>query len=440
VKINNFKTMVVQSLDLFQPNEEKDVRSSIGKRKPISKTFIALAIFAIASIVVNKIAFRDSERRNLSISFTNGDCLWTDSQPLDENIINPYGTLFASYPAAGMRVTWQQTEGATGIKVSDDFFQLAYAKVGIVKTQYPHYEGIWSYGSNMNQVIYVIRNPRWGMPSYLTILSELNYAHTWELAYDYLPEVFTKRAPMDDWIKWRDYRFNDEMRLWGLHIDFFMSDGDQYWMPVDFERNGQWPFRYYNESDRPWPKDYHCANDIDSCVPVAIISYERIRDPVHGPGELHKIANALRGKHGMTVLPDDNIECIWHDTWVSTLAPYNDNRDRNGLPRTAYSFTLEQMYKMKDKLEEYETKYSSESWANMTQAQDLVWNFQYYLDEVREEIAQMEANPPPTTAPDAGYHDELVAWYNSKGKGNRYDKGKVQNMGIWELVKQFYGE
>lgn len=398
-----------------------------------------IKLFTVASIVVNfQIRGRITGDRRLSIPLPDGNCLWTDSEPLDMSIIDPYGTLLASYPASGMRVTWQQTEGATGIKVSDDFFQLAYPKTGIVKTQYPHYEGIWSYGTNMNQVIYVIRNPRWAMPSYLTILSELNYAHTWELAYDYLPEVFTKRAPMGDWINWRDYRFNEEIRLWGMHIDFYMEDGAQYWIPYDFERNGQWPFLFYNESDKPFPQDYHCANDIDSCIPVAIIGYERIRDPEHGPGELHKIANALRGKHGMTVLPPENIECIWHDTWVETLAPYNDARDRNGLPRTAYNFTLEQMYTIEDKLVEYETKYSSEEWVNNTLAQDLVWNFQLYLVEVREEISQMEANPPPTGAPDAGRHDELVAWYNSKGKGNRYDKGKVQNMGIWDLVKHFY--
>ena len=248
----------------------------------------------------------------------------------------------------------------------------------------------------MNQVIYVLRNPRWAMQSYLTILSELNYAHTWEIAYDHLPEVFTKQAPMEDWIQWRDYRFNDEIRLWGLHIDFYMTNGQQYWMPIDFERNGQWPFQFYNESDRPWPQDYHCANDIDSCVPVAIIGYERLRDPVHGQGELHKIANALRGKHGMTVLPEENIDCI-------TLAPDNDARDRNGLPRTAYNFTLEQMYKIEDKLVEYSDKYSTGQWANMTQAQDLVWDFEHYLVEVREEIAEMEANPPPTRAPDPNY-------------------------------------
>merc|ERR1712232_729994 len=185
--------------------------------------------------------------------------------------------------------------------------------------------GIWSYGQNMNQVVLVIRNPRWAMPSYLTILSELDYAHTWEIAYDHLPEVFTKRAPMEDWIKWRDYRFEDEIRLWGLHIDFYMENGAQYWMPYDFERNGQFPFRFYNESDRPWPQDHHCAEDIDDCRPKAVVSYERLKDPITGPSELEKIANVLRGKQSMTVMDDDGINCIWHETWLNTPAPANED-------------------------------------------------------------------------------------------------------------------
>jgi len=127
-------------------------------------------------------------------------------------------------------------------------------------------------------------------------------------------------------------------------------------------------------------------------------------------------------------------------THGQVLSLLNDARDRNGLPRTAYNFTMDQMYTIEAKLVEYSEKYSSGEWANMTQAQDLVWNFEHYLTELREEIGDMEANPPPTRAPDPNYENQLMEWYNSKGKGNRYDKGKVQNMGIWDLVKHFYDD
>jgi len=67
-------------------------------------------------------------------------------------------------------------------------------------------------------------------------------------------------------------------------------------------------------------------------------------------------------------------------------------------------------------------------------------NFVQYLGDVRAEINVMEENPPPTGAPNANYTQELVQWYNSKGKGNRYSKGTVQNMGIWDLVKHLYDD
>mmetsp|Transcript_12803 Transcript_12803/g.19626 ORF Transcript_12803/g.19626 Transcript_12803/m.19626 type:complete len:433 (-) Transcript_12803:17-1315(-) len=368
-----------------------------------------------------------------------GDCEWTDVDGLPEGSTGDdiHGTLFASYPASGMRVTWQQTEGITGVKVYDDFFNLASPKIGMVKTQYPHYEGFWSYGTNLNQVILLIRNPRWALPSYLTLISELNFAHTWELSYEQLSNVFTKRANMSDWIKWRDYRFNDEIRLWGLQIDFYMENGALYWEPYDFERNCQYPFSFLNDSDKPWPQDYHCGNDIDSCYPKAIISFEKLKSPITGPEELLKIANVIRGKN-ITVMDEDGINCMWHETWVKTPAPSNDDRDANGLPREAYNFTLAQMYTIEEKLVEYETKYSTGIWTNNMEAQDLVANFTLYLGDVRDEIRQMKDDPPPTAAPNVDYEQQLVEWYDSKGKGNRYSHEKVQAMGIWDLVKHFY--
>jgi len=408
-----------------------------GKQKVMTIVLCALAALVMVSTVGPFIIRR--KLRKMSIYLGDGDCEWTEALNTVAGT-DIYGTLFASYPGSGMRITWQQTEGLTGIRVYDDFFQLATPKIGLVKTQYPHYEGIWSYGNGLDQVILVIRNPRWAMPSYLTLLSELEFAHTWQIAYGHLPEVFTKRADMDDWIKWRDYRFADEIRLWGLHIDFYMENGAQYWMPYDFERNGQWPFRFYNASDEPWPQDYHCAHDVESCYPRAIVSYERLKDPIVGPTELKKIAAVLRNKTAMTVMPDDGINCVWHDTWIKNPYPNNDDRDKNGLPRTAYNFTLAQMYVIEEKLVEYKNKYSTGRWEFNTEAIDLVQNFEIYIGDVRAEIDQMEENPPPTGAPNANYTQELVQWYNSKGKGNRYSKGTVQNMGIWDLVKHLYDD
>jgi len=396
-----------------------------------------IAMLGLSSLFIESLlSLFTSTSRRMSIDLGDGNCIWTDSIPISTE--NPYGTLFASYPASGMRKTWQQAEGLTGIQMIDDFFQLSYPKVGLVKTQYPHYEGIWSYAQNMDQVIMLIRNPRWAIPSYHTLLSELNYAHSWELAYDHLPAVFTRRAPMEDWTKWRDYRFEDEIVLWGLQIDFWMSNGTKYWMDYDFERNGQWPFHFLNSSEKT-QQDIHCAVDCD-CVPKAIVAYERLTDPITGPSELRKIANVIRGKQDMTVINNIAIDCIWHETWINAPAPSNEARDANGLPAHAYNFTMSQLESMEAKLIEFRDKYSSGSWTNNSLAQDLVRSFEDYLDEVSAEIVFYNNNPPTTPAPYAGYENEIQDWYNSKGKGNRYDKAKIQKMGIWHLISHFYDE
>eukprot|EP00957_Ditylum_brightwellii_P114257 8711949-Ditylum_brightwellii.AAC.1 len=59
-------------------------------------------------------------KRKLSIDLGGGRCTWADAVPAGENA-DIYGTLFASYPGGGMRATWQQAEGVSGIQVGDDF-------------------------------------------------------------------------------------------------------------------------------------------------------------------------------------------------------------------------------------------------------------------------------------------------------------------------------
>ena len=66
----------------------------------------------------------------------------------------------------------------------------------------------------MDQVLLLIRNPRWALPSYHSLIYEIHYAHDWETAYKYLHQTFVARAPLENWIKWRDYRFEDEINLW----------------------------------------------------------------------------------------------------------------------------------------------------------------------------------------------------------------------------------
>eukprot|EP00548_Thalassiothrix_antarctica_P010551 CAMPEP_0194160744 /NCGR_PEP_ID=MMETSP0152-20130528/78557_1 /TAXON_ID=1049557 /ORGANISM="Thalassiothrix antarctica, Strain L6-D1" /LENGTH=548 /DNA_ID=CAMNT_0038870459 /DNA_START=226 /DNA_END=1873 /DNA_ORIENTATION=- len=323
--------------------------------------------------------------------------------------------------------------------VGDDY-QFGGDKVGIIKTQYPHYEGIWSYGSTLDQVIIVTRNPRWAIPSFHNILSEIDYAQEWSDVNDYITNVFTRRAPMENWIKWRDLKFDSEIDLWGWHIDFYMENGTQYWNDLDFERVGEKPFFFFNESNKPWPINEHCLLDMD-CVPVAHVSYDKMRNPDTGPGELSKIANILREKKGMTVLSDEAIECIWNQTWTFSTAPRNENRDISSPSASDYKFTNTQLQAMLDKLEFMKNKYNSTPWINHPIAQDLVLTFDVYIKEVAEELEYQNENPVPTPAPNPDYYQSLVDWYATVGQGDRYNVDKVRGMrGYWPLVKNFYGE
>ncbi len=39
-----------------------------------------------------------------------------------------------------------------------------------VKTSWPHHEGNWNWGSQMDQVLLLVRNPRWAIPSYQYVI------------------------------------------------------------------------------------------------------------------------------------------------------------------------------------------------------------------------------------------------------------------------------
>lgn len=395
---------------------------------------LSLAVLGIFAILATISQF--FIRHKLSIDLGGGDCRWTEAKPLPADS-DPHGTLVASYPGSGMRITWQQIEGLTGIKVGDDF-KFSGPRVGIIKTQWPHYQGIWSFGSTLDQVILVVRNPRWAIPSYHNILSEVDYAQDWNSAFEHIDDLYTKRAPLGAWVKWRDLKFDEELDLWALHIDYYMEDGPQYWDELDYERVGQRPFHFRTDDMKPWPKDTHCIYDID-CVPKEIISYEKLRNYESGPEELRKVANAFRGEKAMTVLSNEAVDCVWFETFLHADAPQNDDRDDTSFERTYYGFTNDQTQKILDKLQYMKDKYSQGQYANMTVATTLVTIFDEYIEELEEEVANLQLNPAPTPVPDPQYHEDLVSWYADLAGGERYNISKVQKMrGYWPLVKHLY--
>eukprot|EP00547_Thalassionema_nitzschioides_P008767 CAMPEP_0194226858 /NCGR_PEP_ID=MMETSP0156-20130528/42553_1 /TAXON_ID=33649 /ORGANISM="Thalassionema nitzschioides, Strain L26-B" /LENGTH=858 /DNA_ID=CAMNT_0038959323 /DNA_START=129 /DNA_END=2707 /DNA_ORIENTATION=- len=421
--------------------------------KEMKHTAAVVLLLGLVGLVIDSKVSNQFLRR-MSIEYENGDCEWTGSEKVDLNL-KPYGTLFASYPGAGMRLTWQMTEGVTGLDVGDDFFYSGKLG-GIVKTQFPHPEGIWSYRREMDQVILLVRNPRWNIPSYHTLLYELEYAHDYVVAYDNVYTAFSTRAPMDNWIKWRDYRFEDEINLWAWQIDFYMENGPQFWDNLDYERAGQYPFRYKTEAEKPWPTEEHCANDItETCKPKAVISYEKLKDPYDGPDELRKIADLIRDKKAMdstlsekllivsglrpdelrkiadlirdkkamdSTLSDKAINCIWLETWEKAPEPRNEDRDAGGITAGEYLFSIKQMSEIMAKLIFMKNKYSNGVYVLDLPARDLVRALHTYINQVGGELGDMYKNPPPTPAPSVGSAKALVDWYNTIGRGNRHDE------------------
>ena len=60
--------------------------------------------------------------------------------------------------------------------LSDEHNGKRYA---LYKTQYPHHEGIWSWGKQANQVVLLLQNPRTALVSYQHLLHEIDYGTEW---------------------------------------------------------------------------------------------------------------------------------------------------------------------------------------------------------------------------------------------------------------------
>lgn len=360
-----------------------------------------------------------TNNRDLSINLGGGECLWTAAEPLGKRA-KVFGTVLSAYPGSGMRLLWQHAEGLTGIQVGDDFnlHPNGADRSGIIKTHYPHIEGIWSWKERMSQSVLIVRNPRWALPSYHNLIFEIRYAVDWATAYKFMGRLFKKRPSVEAWIRWRDHRFSEEVLLWKWFIDYWMYGGEQYWMDGDYERTGARPFHWVNGTDRK--ADPHCIYELE-CEPKAVLSYELLRDPLTGPKHANKLAQVLDGKMGIDVIDEEARECVWHQTEIHKPDP--DNLDRDNTTDTKleeFDFTYPQMLHLREAVEEMQVKYSSGEWKNSTVAEDLVGYFDMYIEELDNEIELLEANLSPTAAPDPRYQEQIAKWYNRIGRGDRY--------------------
>ncbi len=184
-------------------------------------------------------------RRALSLNLGNGNCEWRE--PIDAAQDTPvFSTLLAAYPGSGKRAAFMQLEGVTELRSGDDY-NLTPSSIGkkfaFMKSNYPQHEGIWSFGDKMDQSILLVRNPRRTLPSYQNVLHEIDYSTTCKKSYERSGFVYTMRPPLEDWISWREARFDAEIKKWGWFIDYWMEGGllrdvftNQLTTPTHFER------------------------------------------------------------------------------------------------------------------------------------------------------------------------------------------------------------
>jgi len=346
--------------------------------------------------------------RTLSLNLGNGQCEWTKPNDAPQDV-PLFSTLLAAYPGSGKRTAFMQLEGLTELRAGDDY-NLTPDSVGkkfaFMKSNYPQHEGIWSFGDKMNQVILLVRNPRWALPSYQHLLHEIEYSINWETSYARRQYVYTMRPPIEDWNVWREIRFDAEIKKWGWFMDYWMEGGlcrdiftNDLTTPEHFERLIQ-PVMYAAAEllaeqqalgQVPPYVDGHCVHDMGSCTPVAIASFERIVDPMTGPAEVDRFVAAIEGKVGLSVIEEEARECVWRELIINGKGNTNTYRDRdgNGPAEDQYGFSLDQMNQIQAELGRLRNKYSSGIWTNSTIAQSLVGYLDEYIAENEEEIQAM---------------------------------------------------
>lgn len=324
---------------------------------------------------------RNLRLRDLSINLGNGNCEWTAPVQADITKHNTT-TLLASFPGSGKRLCWRVFEALTGYVTGDDWnLSLEGYKTLFIKTSYPHHEGIWGWGDSMDQVILLIRSPRWAIPSYHTIRYEIDYSTTWDHSYSQISDTYTMRPPNVLWAAWRDERFYKELYDWSWLIDFWMQDGQ--------------PNDYYNVTYI----DEHCGKDIDTCIPKAIIQFEKMVDPSETVRikELDKIGQVLDSSANVSVIEKEARPCVYKKVWERDEF-YNPARNGNGPPAYEKVFTLTQLSAMISEINLLREKYSRPPFEDMTLAQDLVAILDEYHQEISKEHLQKNDDfyiPPP---------------------------------------------
>lgn len=345
--------------------------------------------------------FDNIARSLISINIGGGKCKFMPPSYTANESVTYFRTLIAGYPGGSKRIVYNQFEGLTGLSVNDEWPNgTVKPNFPFMKANYPHHEGLWTWGDAMDQVVLVMRNPRHAIIEYHDVLNDIAYANTAEAAYDLSDNLYQNRAPVDKYMEWRNNRTLNEIDWYSWFIDYWMEGGlmrdimsHKYTTHAHFKRQTQ-PGPY-TESGRAYDdmvgnmtvepaNDPHCVNEL-KCEPVAIISVEHILDHQLGANESAKIGAVLDDNQGVTVIAPEARACVWRELVVNFKGVRN-MLDRGGPPLSSYTFTTVMYQKMIDELNRLKTKYSAPEWVVKPIVQDLLSIIDEYIDDISLQI------------------------------------------------------
>ena len=375
---------------------------------------VALLAFTFLFFVAVPISHRVEEfqlllrERRTSLNLGGGDCKWLPPlYDVPENVTY-FKTLITGFPSGDKRLTFMQMESFAALPSKDewDYVFLGQSNHPFIKANYPHHEGIWGWGDQADQVVLVVRNIRRTMVEYHDILWDIGYAATWAEAVLHKPNLFRDRAPVSDFIVWRDIHVSNEIQWYGWFIDYWMEGGLmrdifshrittlEHWQKLlvaaAFKPEELSYEKFVSNGTVVTPSyDPHCLNDMpDGCEPTAVVSAEHLVDHNIGPEEGLKIAKTLDNKVGINVIAEEARECIWRELIINKKG-YKTFLDREGLPESSYPFTEELLEEMIHELERLITKYSDTNWQTKQTARDLVLLLEEHHDLISAELAQI---------------------------------------------------
>ena len=233
----------------------------------------------------------------------------------------------------------------------------------------------------------VVRNMRRSMVEYHDILWDIDYAETFEDAFERIADLYRERPPLEDFEAWRELRVMDEIHWYGWFIDYWMEEGlmrdmfthqittPTHWnllmVPTARPKSEMTYELIVGDAIVEPSYDPHCVSDLVNCHPVEIISAERLVDLDAGLAEGRKIAKVLEGNEGIPLIAEEAWGCIWEELIVHKKG-LKTFLDRDGISERDYSFSPEMLEEMLTEYDRLLFKYTANEWNGNQNAATLV--------------------------------------------------------------------